>query len=210
MGSKRNIHSMNSAKLKLNSAFPYILLIGGLIGLIASLILTHDTLAIAHNSHYIPSCNLNPVLSCGNVINATGDKIFGLPYPYYGIAAFAALITVGAGMLAGSKLKRWYWIAFQTFITLGTIGAYALLFKSIYSIHALCPFCLSVDVVMTTVFWYTTLYNIDNKYIGTKKIHTANVYKWIRKHHLDLLITWFVLVIVFILHHFWYYYGKHL
>jgi uncharacterized membrane protein len=65
MGSKRNIHSMNSAKLKLNSAFPYILLIGGLIGLIASLILTHDTLAIAHNSHYIPSCNLKYIGKSG-------------------------------------------------------------------------------------------------------------------------------------------------
>lgn len=201
---------MNPAKFVLKQAFPYILLACGLAGLIASLILTHDTLAISHNAHYVPSCNLNPVLSCGTVINANGDKILGLPYPFYGIGVFSVLIACGGGMLAGAKYKRWYWLTFQTFVTLGTIGAYALFLKSVYSIHALCPFCLSVDVATTTLFWYTTLYNLDNKVINLKQAWAKNLYKKIRAHHLDLLIFWFIIVIAFILHHFWYYYGKHL
>ncbi len=197
-------------KLSLKQAFPYILIVCGVIGIIASLILSHDTLAVSQNPHYIPACNLNPVLSCGSVINAPGDKILGLPYPYYGIGAFALLIGTGAGMLAGAVYKRWYWLTFQIFVTLGTIGAYSLLLKSIFKIHALCPFCLSVDIATTILFWYTTLYNIDNKVIVLKSEKAKAAYKWVRRHHLDLLVAWFLIAIALILKHFWYYYGKHL
>lgn len=96
---------MRSLKLSLDRAFPSLLVIGGLLGLLASLMLTYDTLKVGQNAHYIPSCNLNPVLSCGNVINTAGDKILGLPYPYYGIIVFAVILNTGVVMLAGAKLK---------------------------------------------------------------------------------------------------------
>ena len=195
-------------KLNLENIFPWLLIFGGIIGLVASLILAHDTLAIAQNPHYIPSCNLNPVVSCGNVITFRGDKIFGLPYPFYGIAAFGALIAAGTGILAKAKFSKWYWLTMQVFTSLGLAGAYYLLIKSMYQIHALCPFCLSVDVVTTIIFWYTTLLNTDRGFFG--KIKDASAYKWARKHHLDILVLWFILAIAFILSHFWYYYGKHL
>jgi uncharacterized membrane protein len=199
-----------TAKYRLNQTFPFIVLACGIIGLIASLILVHDTLAVSQNAHYVPSCNLNPVLSCGNVINAPGDKILGLPYPYYGIAAFSILIGSGAGMLAGAKYKKWYWLTFQVLMTIGTVGAYLLLLKSIYKIHSLCPFCLSVDVATTILFWYTTLYVFGLQDIRVRNAKLNAVYFWVRRHHLDILILWFLLVIAFILKHFWYYYGKHL
>jgi len=162
------------------------------------------------NSKFVPTCNLNPVLSCGNVINAPGDKLLGLPYPLYGLPLFPVLIGAGVGMLAGAIYKRWYWITFQVLVTLGTIGAYYLLLKSVYQIHSLCPFCLSVDVVTTVLFWYTTLYNLDTKMISPRSAKAKVAYKWIRKHHLDLLVLWFLIVTGLLLKHFWYYYGKHL
>ncbi len=197
-------------KITLNKAFPYIIGIAAIIGLVASLILSYDTLSIARNPGYIPSCNLNPVISCGNVINATGDTIFGLPYPFYGVAAFGALLTVGVTMIAGGLPNKLYWRFYLAVITLGTIGAYALLLKSVFSIHALCPFCLSVDVVTTITFWYSWLYALDNKVIEFKRNRLKKVCAWSRKHHADIIVFWFVIVIAFLLNHFWYYYGKHL
>jgi uncharacterized membrane protein len=197
-------------RLTLKKTFPSILLIGGVLGLIASFVLSYDTFKVSQNGHYIPSCNLNPVLSCGTVISTAGDTIFGLPYPYYGIAAFAVLVTIGSAMLAGARFKRWYWITFQSAFTLGTIGAYLLLLRSLFKIHALCPYCLSVDVVTTTLFWYVTLYNIDQKHIRLPKGKAQQSYNWVRRHHLDLLILWFVIVTGLILKHFWYYYRNHL
>jgi hypothetical protein len=56
-------------------------------------------------------------------------------------------------------------------------------------------------------FRYVTLYNIDNKYIKLPK-SWARPYAWIRRHHLDLLVLWLVVIGALILKHFWYYYGR--
>lgn len=196
--------------LSLAKVYPWLLVIGGLLGLIASLILVHDTLAIAANPHYIPSCNLNPVVSCGDVITFKGDSIFGLPYPVYGVAVFGMLVAIGAGALAKATYAKWYWAFMQLGVSVGIISAYYLLYKSIYDIHALCPFCLSVDVITTTIFWYTTLRNTDQGMFSKIKLRKGKGYSFVRRHHLDILLLWFALMVVFILHHFWYYYGKHL
>jgi uncharacterized membrane protein len=201
---------MAANKVTLNRSFPYIIGIAALIGLVASLILSYDTLSIARNPSYIPSCNLNPVISCGSVINATGDTIFGIPYPYYGIGAFAAMLSVAVMMFAGAKPNKYFWRAFMVIISAGLIGAYVLLGKSVFSIHALCPFCLSVDLVTTVSFWYSWLYVIDNKIISFERVKLQRIYGWIRKHHADLIVLWILLVVGFLLNHFWYYYGKHL
>jgi len=66
-----------------------------------------------------------------------------------------------------------------------------------------------VWVVTITSFWYVTLYNIDNKYIKLPRGRTQSVYGWIRKHHLDLLVLWFLIIAALILNHFWYYYGRY-
>lgn len=201
---------MNKNKLSLDYLFPYLLLIGGVIGLVCSLILSHDTFAISQNSHFIPSCNLNPIINCGNVINASGDKIFGIPYPFYGIGIFGGLTVAGVSLVAGAKYKRWYWLSYEFLLTTGFIASYLLLIKSAVKIHSLCPFCLGVDFVTTTLFWYSTLQLIDSGIIKIKSTGLKKFYSVIRKHHLDLLILWFLVVIALIVKHFWYYYGKHL
>ncbi len=197
-------------KITLQKAFPYILTVGSALGLLASFILSYDTVKISQNSHYAPACNLNPVLSCGDVINASGDKILNVPYPFYGIAAFAALLAIAVVLLAGAQFKRWLWICLEIGGVLGLAAAYAMLIKSVYKIHALCPYCLTIDIETTTMVWYLTLYNIDNKYMTLPGTRAKQTYKWVREHHLDLLILWFLIIIGLVLKHFWYYYGKHL
>ncbi|HEY1064206.1 MAG TPA: vitamin K epoxide reductase family protein, partial [Candidatus Saccharimonadales bacterium] len=84
-----------------------------------------------------------------------------------------------------------------------------LLWLSLFTVRALCPFCLAVDVVVFTVAWYITLYNIEKKNIVLpKSLQGAGMF--VRRHHLDILVLWFLLVAAFILNHFWYYFGKHL
>ena len=188
---------------------PYILIIGGIIGIICSFILIYDQVKIWENPHYVPACSLNPVVSCGSVINSKQGEILGIPGPFFGLVSFAVVTTVGLALLAGAQLKRWFWIGLE----LGVVGGigYALwLFSlSMYRVHALCPFCLAVDVVVYTTFWYVTLYNIDQNHIRLPKGRLTTSYAWIRRHHLDILMLWFVIVAAWILKHFWYYYGHH-
>jgi uncharacterized membrane protein len=134
---------------------------------------------------------------------------FGFPNPWIGLAAFGSLLTVGVAMLAGAKFKRWFWLTMYGGIVLGLVFALWLLFQSIYSIGSLCPYCLATDVAVFTLFWYTTLYIIEQRYV-TLKGRLAQAAAFARRHHLDILMLAFVAVIVIILNHFWYYYGDFL
>jgi len=196
-------------KATLNKALPWMLIVGGVIGLICSFVITNDKLQLAENPHFIPSCNLNPVISCGSVMASKQGSAFGFPNPWIGLAAFAVLVTIGVGILAGAKFKRWFWLGLEAGIVFGLLFAFWLLFESIYRIRALCPYCLAVDVVVITLFWYVSLYNIQEKYIVLRG-KWAQLAAFARKHHLDILLAWFIVLIVLILQHFWYYYGKYL
>jgi hypothetical protein len=126
------------------------------------------------------------------------------------LGAFPATAVVGGAILAGARFKRWFWLTLLGGYTLGLAFAYWLLYQSVYSIKALCPFCLTIDVVMTITWWYLALYIFDKKLIKLPKGKAQAAYGWVRRHHLDLLVLWYLIVIFFIMKHFWYYYGKHL
>jgi uncharacterized membrane protein len=194
-------------QLPLQRLLPVVLVIGGIVGLIASFVLSYDKLKILENPSFVPNCNLNPVLNCGSVMVSGPANTFGFPNPWIGLVTFASLISVGAAMLAGATFKRWFWLALYAGVLFGLGFALYLLFQSIYSINALCPYCLATDVAVFTIFWYTTLFLIENNYIRLRgKLATAGAFA--RRHHLDILMLLFVIVIVLILNHFWYYYGE--
>jgi uncharacterized membrane protein len=196
-------------KKNLAKVIPYILIICGAIILVASLLLSIDNIKILQNPSYKPICDLNPVVSCGDVIQAKQGKAFGFPNPYIGLFAGGVLMTTGAAMFAGGKFKRWYWLGMElgTLFGMGFIGW--LFYQSLYDIHDLCPYCLTVWVATIITFWYVTLFNIDQKNI-ILPTYLNKPYTWIRKHHADIIVLFFILLAAFILHHFWYYYGKHL
>ena len=193
----------------LQKVLPWLLVIGGLIGIAASLILVYDQIRIWENPSFQPACDLNPIVSCGTVISSKQGEIFGIPAPILGLLAFPALVVVGAALLAGTKLKRWFWLGLQAGVIGGVGFALWLFWLSLYKVHALCPFCLTVDVVVYTLAWYVTLYNIQTKVIVLKGTW-QKIGFFARRHHLDILLFWFLLVAIYILHHFWYYFGRHI
>ena len=193
----------------LERVVPYLLIVVGVIGLICSFIISLDKLKLLENPNYKPICDLNPVVSCSSVMASKQGSVFGFPNPWIGLVSFALLITIGVGILAGAKFKRWFWLGLEAGIILGLTFAYWLLFESVYRIHALCPYCLTVDVSVITLFWYMTLYLIEKRVITLPK-NLHRLADFARRHHLDILLVWFILLIAIILKHFWYYYGKHL
>jgi uncharacterized membrane protein len=186
------------------------LVISGIIGNICSFIISEDKIKLLENPAFKPSCDLNPIVSCGSVMSSHQGSLFGFPNPWIGLAGFSVLVTVGVGILAGAKFKRWFWQGMEAGIALGLVFAFWLLFESVYRIHALCPYCLTVDVVIITLFWYNTLYNIEQKYLVIKNKNLERAAGFARKHHLDILVLVFLILIGIILQHFWYYYGHYL
>jgi len=196
-------------KVTLTKAIPWILVICGIIGLICAGIISIDKMKLLENPSFRPNCDLNPIISCGSVMDSAQSHIFGFSNSFIGLAAFPVLVAVGMGILAGAKYKRWFWLGLQLGTIFGLVFVHWLFFQSVYRINALCPYCMVVWMVTITAFWYTLLYNIQEKHIVLRgKLATVGTFA--RKHHLDILVLWLVIIAAFILKHFWYYYGDKL
>src|SRR5579862_8425013 len=113
--------------ITLDRVMPWMLVVGGVIGLICSFIISLDKLKLLENPNFKPSCDLNPVVSCLSVMASKQGSVFGFPNPWIGLAGFSVLITIGVAILSGAKFKRWFWLGLYTGISLGLIFAYWLL-----------------------------------------------------------------------------------
>ena len=193
----------------LEEFLPYLLVIGGLVGLACSFILSYEKLEILKNPAFTPNCNLNPVISCGNVMTSRQADVFGFPNSWIGLVGFGLVACIGATLIAGATFKRWFWRAFLIGMALAMIFAYWLLGQSVYVVGALCPYCLTVDVVLTAMSWYLVLYFVD-LHKRLLPARAAKLFGFVRKHHMEILITWFLVLLALILQHFWYYYGQFL
>jgi len=159
-----------------------------------------EKLELAKNPNHQLSCSLNPVLSCGPVINSDAATTFGIPNPILGLINFGATLAIGMGLLAGAKYKKWFWQGLQIGSTLGMILVLWFIYHSLYSIGALCIYCMITWSITWPMFWYITVYNISQQNINIKN---KAVSSFITKHHLDILISFYVFVIALIGFRFW-------
>lgn len=188
----------------LDKTLPYILVIGGFIGLGAAFILTMEKMALLKDPAHQLSCSINPVLSCGSIIASPEASAFGFPNPFIGLAGFAVVITVGMGIIAGAKYKRWFWLGLELGTLFGIGFVHWLFYKSLYDIGALCIYCMIVWAITAPIFWYTTLYNLRTKNISTPR-SLKGIVAFAQKYHLEILITWYLLIFTAIMSRFWYY-----
>ena len=138
---------------------PWILLFSGIIGLFAAFTLMQDKVAILSDPNYVPSCNINPVLSCGSVIVTDQASIFGFANPIIGLMTYSVVIALAVLLISRVVLPNWVWLG----LNLGALGGLAfvvwLIFQSLYVIEALCPWCMVAWVGTILIFWVTTAEN---------------------------------------------------
>jgi uncharacterized membrane protein len=187
-------------------ALAYLLSVGGIIGLLASFVLTVEKFEIIKDPSFQPSCNINPILSCGSVMITKQAEAFGFPNSLLGIIGFTAVAVTGFALLAGAVFKRWYWIALQIGVLFAVGFVHWLIFQTIYRINALCPYCMVVWTVTIPIFWYVLLHNLGRRHITTPRRLRSTV-GFLQKHHGDILLVWFLVIIGLILNHFWYYWS---
>lgn len=192
----------------LKKVLPYILIVCGSVGVYCSFILSQDKVRLLEHPGTHLSCSIDPILSCGSVISSVQGHAFGFPNPFLGLAGFAAVVTVGVTLLAGATFKRWFWLLMEAGLVFALGFIHWLFYQSVYEIGALCLYCMAVWTITITSFWYVTLYNIDQKHIRIPKGKPQTIYAFIRRHHLDILILWLLIIGALILKHFWYYYGR--
>lgn len=189
--------------------YPYILLFSGAIGVVCSGILTSHEMTLLANPSYQPECNLNPIFSCTSVTSSKQASAFGFPNPFLGMAGYAVVATVGAAMLAGARFKRWFWLSMLAGISFSVLFIHWLIYQALYTIGALCLYCMIVWAVTLPLFWYTFLYLIKQKIIRIPKKYSGLV-KFIQRHHGDILLVWYLIIIALTLKRFWYYWSTFL
>ncbi|MEU8379632.1 vitamin K epoxide reductase family protein [Streptosporangium sp. NPDC048865] len=181
---------------------PWLLVIGGAVGWLASFVLTVEKIALLRDPEYVPTCSINPVLSCGSIMTTPQAELFGFPNPLLGVAGFAVVVTAGAALLAGAGLGRWFWLGLQAGVTCGAVLVHWLIFQSLYVIGALCPYCMLVWAVTIPLFWYVTVHNLVRGHLPGGG-SGARVVAALRDYHTVAIALWSGAVVVLIAVRFW-------
>jgi uncharacterized membrane protein len=138
----------------------WILVICGLIGLVAAIELIIQKISVLSDPDFVPNCDINPVLSCGSVINTEQASLFGFPNPVLGVIGFTVVIMFGALLFAGVELPRSMWLGLNIGALAGMVFVVWLVIQSLYVIGALCPWCMVVWAITIPIFWQVTTDNL--------------------------------------------------
>ncbi len=159
----------------------WILIVGGIIGMFASIELIVQKIAVLSNPDFIPNCDINPVLSCGSVINTEQASLFGFPNPVLGVIGFTVVIMFGALLLTGVVLPKAIWLGLNLGALAGMVFVIWLVIQSLYVIGALCPWCMVVWSITIPIFWQVTTDNLASKRLslGKSLSETIVTLKWI-------------------------------
>ncbi|MDT0426015.1 vitamin K epoxide reductase family protein, partial [Streptomyces evansiae] len=88
-------------------AFALLLLITGAAGLLAAWVITIDKFKLLEakvdGKTFTPGCSLNPVVSCGSVMESKQAAAFGFPNPMLGLVAYGIVICVAVTLLARAR-----------------------------------------------------------------------------------------------------------
>lgn len=141
------------------------LIIGGIIGWIGAFTLTLERLHVAANPDATLSCDIATFISCKSVMLSEQAMLFGFPNPLIGLAAFFAPVVVGFAILAKAKFAAWFWQLFAIGNLLGFTFVIWLFIETVFSIGALCPYCMVSWTGMIPMFWIVTLHGTREGFI---------------------------------------------
>ena len=185
------------------AASAWFVLIAGVIGLAASMTLTVEKIDILLNPSYVPSCNINPIVSCGSVMVTPQASILGFPNPLLGLVGFTVVIVTGVLAVAKVTLPQWYWIGLTVGVLIGAVFVHWLIFQSLYRIGALCPSCMVVWVVPVSlrVVAASIAFRPALKRRQTGAAWVLYQWRW------SIAALWFTAVFLLIMARFWNYWS---
>ncbi|WP_193106843.1 vitamin K epoxide reductase family protein [Brachybacterium sp. FME24] len=175
-----------------------VLLLGGLLGWISALKLLIDKEFLLQNPGASLACDINPFISCGNVMMTWQASALGLPNQAIGLAGYAIMAMVGALMVSGTHLPPWFRWARLGGMTFAFGYIQFLAISAIFVIKALCPWCMVIWTVTAPMFFSTLARSIES---GDLRLPAPLAS--VLRHWVVLSVAWYVVVIIVILAAFW-------
>ena len=186
------------------AAFIWTLLVTSVVGWIASGILVIERLHVYADANYITSCDISPWVSCGTVFKTPQAALFGFPNPLLGILGFTVVVTLGVVLGTGARVPTWVLggLAAVSLVAWGFV--HWLAFESLYSINALCPWCLVVWAVTAPIALWSLLVvlRLTRGATGGGRVVAA---VWSARYL--VLLCWYLLVGVLVLERVWDYWS---
>lgn len=150
-------------------AFAWLLIVTGAAGVLSSWMITLDKFRLMQGEIagdvYVPACSLNPIVACKGVMESDQAEAFGFPNPMLGLVTYAVVVAIGAGVLAGARYKRWFWLGLQGGTLFGVVFCTWLMYQSLYNISLLCLWCSLAWVATIFMFWYTLAHNLRHRFL---------------------------------------------
>lgn len=177
------------------------MLVSSVLGLVASLVLSIDAIALAANPNADLSCNINAAISCGKVGASWQASLLGFPNAFLGLIAEPVVITIAVAALGGVRFPRWFLNSAQVVYFIGLAFAYWLFYEAYFVIGALCPWCLLITITTTTVFMSLMRVNILDNNLGLPpKLHQS-LSGWLRAgaDTLGVLLIFAILALMIVL-----------
>lgn len=191
----------------IKNLYPSILATGGVVGLIAMTWQSVERINMLKNPGNELSCSLNPIIDCSGVLGNKLAAVLGFPNAFLGMIFFTILATSGLFLLSGGKFKSWYShfvIAVSTILILFSVWFF---YVSLYILGSVCIFCIFGWVVSVPMFWYGLLYYMQ-ELPSVKNLRLKNLRDFGLKHHLDvILLVYAIMLALFLLRFRGYYFG---
>ena len=185
------------------AAGAWFVLIAGVVGLVASMTLTVQKIKILLNPSYVPSCNINPIVSCGSVMVTPQASVLGFPNPLLGIAGFTVVIVTGVLAVGKVPLPQWYWVGLTVGLVIGCVFVHWLIFQSLYRIGALCPYCMVVWVVTVSLLVVVASIAFRPVLQRSEDGIAWTLYRW----RWSIAVLWLTAVFLLIMVRFWDYWS---
>jgi uncharacterized membrane protein len=144
--------------------------VGALLGLSASFLLTIDKIKLLKDSQFVPSCNISEILNCKSVMLSAQAEVFGFPNSIIGLSAFSLFLVVGIALLAGIQFPRWFWRLALGGSIAGTVFAHWLAYQTAFEIGALCPYCMIAWIGTFFILSTTIQENLRFKVAATEDL----------------------------------------
>ncbi|MFF0428059.1 vitamin K epoxide reductase family protein [Streptomyces sp. NPDC004520] len=180
-------------------AFAWLLVVTGGLGVLASWVITLDKFLLLEDPAFVPSCTINPVLSCTNVMRSEQASVFGFPNPMLGLVTYGVVVAIGAGALAGARHRRWFWLGLNAGTLFGVGFCMWLMSQALYEIGALCLWCCLAWAATVVMFWYTTVHNLRHRILRAPRPLVAAVTEF----HWVVPAVWCASILLLITTRFW-------
>lgn len=149
-----------------------LMVLGAVMGALASFMQLIEKLQLLKNPESNLLCNVNSVLNCTNVLNASQSSVFGFPNSMMSLVLFVLFLGVGLVGMTGGTVSRFTRLLIH-FLSLFTLGfGMWFLWQSTFNIGAICLYCILnfAGLILINIGWLRINYvdafrskNITNK-----------------------------------------------